>query len=66
MAREKASDAQAPAAEGVPALSTAASFEAWWQANIPNSPVSRDTTVYNQAYALRSQLLAVLSSVTGD
>lgn len=66
MARTRPTDAPAPEAEALPALTPAESFDAWWAATIPNSPVSRDTTAYNQAYALRSQLLAVLNSVTGD
>lgn len=60
--------AQAPVAEGLPALTaaqTAASFAAWWDTTIPNSPVSRNTPAYNKAYDLRSQLLAALNSVQG-
>jgi len=55
----------APEGEAAPAPTVAESFAAWWDATIPNSPVSRDTAAYNKAHALRLQFLAVLNSVTG-
>jgi hypothetical protein len=65
----KTTGALAPEAEGLPALTAAkiaASFNVWWAANIPNSPVSRDTPARNKAHELRSQLLAIFNSVTGE
>ena len=47
-------------------ITPAESFAAWWDGTIPNSAVSRNTSAYNKAHALRSQMLAVLSSVTGE
>lgn len=44
-----------------PMPSPAESFVAWWDATIPDSAVSRKTSVFNRAYALRKQLLSVLS-----
>ncbi|MFD2234822.1 hypothetical protein [Phaeospirillum tilakii] len=43
-----------------PALSPAASFEAWWQATIPDSAISRDTDRYNRLFALKQQILPLL------
>lgn len=47
-------------------MTAAESFAAWWSANIPNSPISRDTAAYNRAFELKQRLLDVLSTVTGE
>lgn len=68
MARTTAAAPEAMEAEDMPKAkpTPAESFAAWWAANIPNSPVSRNTAAYNRAHALRSQMLEVLNSVTGE
>lgn len=60
-------DATTPAAASGPsqielADKAAKEFQEWWDANIPNSPFSRDRAAYDELYQCRMRMFSALAN----